>query len=79
MVQAKVTHAATDSTITLNWDRKRKLDPQAVVSAFEFLDKQVTDGEWQLRFDQIHFTTGKSFLKWQVDTSTKIDLSQVTQ
>lgn len=79
MVQAKVTHAATDSTITLTWDRKSKLEPQAVVGAFEFLDKQVIDGEWQLRFDQLHFITGKSFLKWQVDTSTKIELSQVTQ
>jgi len=79
MVQAKVTHAATDSTVTLTWDRKSKLEPQAVIAAFEFLDKQVTDGEWQLRFDQLHFATGKVFLKWQVDTSTKIELSQVTQ
>jgi hypothetical protein len=79
MVQAKVTRAATDTTVTLTWDRKSKLEPQAVVGAFEFLDKQVIDGEWQLRFDQLHFITGKSFLKWQVDTSTKIELSQVTQ
>lgn len=79
MVQAKVTHAATDSTVTLTWDRKSKLEPQGVVSAFEFLDKQVTDGEWQLRFDQLHFATGEAFLKWQVDTSTKIEINQVTQ
>lgn len=79
MVQAKVTHAATDSTVTLTWDRKSKLEPQAVIVAFEFLDKQVADGEWQLRFDQLHFATGKAFLKWQVDFSTKIELSQVTQ
>ncbi len=79
MVQAKVTHAATDSTVTLTWDRRSKLEPQAVVIAFEFLDKQVADGEWQLRFDQLHFATGKAFLKWQVDTTTRIDLSQVTQ
>lgn len=79
MVQAKVTHAATDSTVTLTWDRKSKLEPPAVIAAFEFLDKQVADGEWQLRFDQLHFATGKAFLKWQVDTSTKIELSQVTQ
>lgn len=79
MVQAKITHAATDSTVTLTWDRKSKLEPQAVITAFEFLDKQVNDGEWQLRFDQLHFATGKSFLKWQVDTSTIIALSQVSQ
>lgn len=79
MVQAKVTHAATDSTVTLTWDRKSKLEPQAVVAAFEFLDKQVADGEWLLRFDQLHFATGKAFLNWQVDTSTRIEMSQVTQ
>jgi hypothetical protein len=79
MVQAKVTHAATDSTVTLMWDRKTKLEPQTVVTAFEFLDKQVADGEWQLRFEQLHFATGKSFLKWQVDTSTRIELNQVSQ
>ena len=56
-----------------DWSRK------AVISAFEFLDKQVADGEWSLRFDQLHFATGKVFLQWQVDTSSKIELSQVTQ
>jgi hypothetical protein len=79
MVQAKVTHAATDSTVTLTWDRKTRLEPAKIVEAFEFLDKQVADGEWALRFDQLHFHTGKVFLQWQVDTSTKIELSQVTQ
>lgn len=79
MVQAKVTHAATDSTVTLTWDRKTRLEPQGVISAFEFLDKQVADGEWSLRFDQIHFATGCAFLKWQVDTCTRIEQSQVTQ
>jgi len=79
MVQAKVTHAATDSTVTLTWDRKTRLEPQGIISAFEFLDKQVAEGEWSLRFDQLHFATGKAFLKWQVDTSTKVEQSQVTQ
>ena len=79
MVQAKVIHAATDSTVTLTYDRKTRLEPQGVISAFEFLDKQVVDGEWSLRFDQLHFATGKAFLKWQVDTNMRIELSQVTQ
>lgn len=79
MVQAKVIHAATDSTVTLTYDRKTRLEPQGVISAFEFLDKQVADGEWTLRFDKLHFATGKAFLKWQVDTNMRIELSQVTQ
>jgi hypothetical protein len=79
MVQAKVTHAATDNTVTLTWDRKTRLEPVKIIDAFEFLDKQVADGEWALRFDQLHFATGKAFLQWQVDTSTKIELSQISQ
>jgi hypothetical protein len=79
MVQAKVSHAATDSTVTLTWDRKKRLESAALITAFEFLDKQVMDGEWSLRFDQLHFDTGKAFLKWQVDTNTKIEINQVTQ
>lgn len=79
MVQAKITHAATDHTVTLTWDRKTRLEPQAIIVAFEFLDQQVAEGEWSLRFDQLHFATGSSFLQWQVDSNTKIELSQVTQ
>jgi hypothetical protein len=79
MVQAKVFRAATGKTVTLTWDRNTLLEAQGVISAFEFLDKQVADGEWSLRFDQLHFATGKAFLKWQVDTNMRIELSQVTQ
>ena len=79
MVQAKVVHAATDNTVTLTWARKTQLTPQQLLTAFEFLDQQVPDGEWQLRFEQLHFTDGRSFLQWQVDTSTRIEQSQVTQ
>ena len=78
-VQAKVTLAATDNTVTLTWDGKTRLEPNQVREAFEFLDKQVENGEWWLRFDQVHFSTGKSLLQWQVDTSTKIEIGQVTQ
>ena len=79
MVQTKVTHAATDHTVTLTWDRKTRLEPQAIIVVFEFLDQQVAEGEWSLRFDQLHFATGSSFLQWQIDSNTKIELSQVTQ
>jgi hypothetical protein len=78
-VQSKVTFAATDNTVTLTWDGKTRLAPAQVREAFEFLDKQVENGEWWLRFDQLHFSTGKSLLQWQVDNSTKIELGQVTQ
>lgn len=79
MVQAKVTVAASDNTVTLTWDRKTRLMPQKVLDAFAFLDQQVSGGEWSLRFDQLHFSTGRELLKWQVDTSMKIALTQVTQ
>lgn len=79
MVQAKVTVAASDNTVTLTWDRKTRLEPAKAMTAFEFLDQQVTGGEWSLRFEQLHFPTGAALLQWQVDTSSKIALTQVTQ
>ena len=79
MVQVKSTVAATDTTVTMTWDSKSQLAPQSVMEALEFLDKQVEGGEWSLRFKHLHFATGKSLLQWQVDTSSKIELSQVTQ
>jgi hypothetical protein len=78
-VQAKVTLAATDNTVTLTWDGKTRLGAVQVREAFEFLDKQVESGEWWLRFDQLHFVTGKSLLQWQVDASTKVDPGQISQ
>ena len=58
-VQAKVTLAATDNTVTLTWDGKTRLSPAQVIEAFEFLDRQIQSGEWWLRFEQVHFTTGQ--------------------
>ncbi len=78
-VQAKVTLAATDRSITLIWDGKSRVTPTQVSEAFEFLDKQVDGGEWWLRFDQVHFVTGESFLQWQVDASYNVEAGQVTQ
>lgn len=79
MVQVKTTVAATDSTVTMTWDSKTQLAAQSVMEALVFLDKQIESGEWSLRFKHLHFATGKSLLQWQVDTSSKIELSQVTQ
>jgi hypothetical protein len=79
MVQNKVTLAATDNTVTLTWDRKSLLHPSRVLAAFEFLDKEVPEGEWSLRFEQLHFATGKDLQQWQVDSNTKIDPGLMTQ
>lgn len=79
MAQAKVTLAASDNTVTLTWDRKTRLEPARVMTAFEFLDQQIAGGEWSLRFEHLHFPTGADLLQWQVDTSSRIDLAQVTQ
>ena len=80
MVQAKVTLAAENNTVTLTWDRKTILKPTRIVSAFDFLDKEVPNGgEWSLRFDQIHFATGKDLQQWQIDSNTKIEAGLITQ
>jgi hypothetical protein len=78
-VQVKSTVAASDTTVTLTWDSKTQLQPKRVLDAFEFLDKQVHGGEWSLQFNQLHFATGRALRQWAVDTSSKIDLAQVTQ
>jgi len=78
-VQVKVTHAATDTSVTLQWDSKTRLDAQRIISAFAFLDHELADGEWLLRFGQLHFASGKSFLEWQVASNTKIELGNVSQ
>jgi hypothetical protein len=79
MVQNKVTLAATDTTVTLTWDRKSLLPPSRVLAAFEFLDKEVPEGEWFLRFDQLHFATGKDLQQWQVDSNSKLEPGLITQ
>ncbi len=78
-VQAKVTLAASDSSITLTWDGKSRVTAAQAIEAFEFLDKQIEGGEWWLRFDQVHFSTGRSLLQWQVDASYSVEAGQVTQ
>jgi hypothetical protein len=80
VVQAKVTLAAEDRTLTLTWDRKTTLEPARLQAAFEFLDQEVPGGEWGLRFGQLHFPpTGTAFLQWQVDSNTKVDSGLITQ
>jgi hypothetical protein len=79
MVQNKVTLAATDNTVTLTWDSKSRLNPARVLAAFEFLDKEVPEGEWSLRFDQLRFATGKDLAQWQVDSNTKLEPGLITQ
>ncbi len=78
-VQAKVTVAATDSSVTLTWDGKSRVTPAQVIAAFEFLDKQIEGGEWWLRFDQVHFSTGNSFVQWQISGSYNVEPGQITQ
>lgn len=80
MVQAKVTVAAENNSVTLTWDRQTALNPARIVSAFEFLDKEVPEGgEWCLRFDQLHFATGKDLKQWQINASIKIEAGLITQ
>jgi len=80
MAQARVIHATANNTVTLTWDRKAVLKPARIVSAFEFLDKEIPEGgEWSLRFDQLHFAAGKDLLEWQIASNTKIEAGLITQ
>lgn len=79
MVRAKVILASSDQSVTLTWDARTKLPPNRVMRAFEFLDQEIENGEWELSMRQIDFLTGKSFLDWQIAADTKISPELISQ
>ena len=78
-VQAKVTLAATDNTVTLTWDGKTRLAPTRCVKPLSSSTSRVEDGEWWLGSTSCISPPASRLLQWQVDTSTKIEIGQVTQ
>lgn len=79
MVRAKVVVAASDSYLSLSWDSKTRVAPANILRAFEFLDGELPDGEWELTLSQLHFSTGQSFQEWQVAAETKIQPELISQ
>lgn len=77
--RAKVVKAESDNRINISWDGKTKLTPERLLKAFEFLDTELSDAEWELDGSSLVFATGKSLIEWQKDLSMKIAPSLITQ
>jgi hypothetical protein len=49
------------------------------MKAYEFLDKELADAEWELEASSLVFPTGKALIEWQKDLSLKIAPGLITQ
>ncbi len=77
--RAKVVKAETDNRVSVAWDGKTKLTADRLMKAYEFLDKELTDAEWELDASSLTFPTGKALIEWQKDLSLKIAPGLITQ
>ncbi|MGJ8726553.1 MAG: DUF499 domain-containing protein [Roseibacillus sp.] len=78
--RAKVVKAATDNRVAVSWDGKTEVSPERIFKAYEFLDAELQDAEWELEATgKIVFPSGREFLDWQKETSYKIAPGFITQ
>jgi len=78
--RAKVVKATTDNRIYVTWDGKTKADPERLLKAYEFLDSELSDAEWELEATGgVLFSTGRALVDWQKENSIKISPGLITQ
>ena len=78
--RATVTRADSDNHVDIRWDGKLRLEPDHLLKAYEFLDKELADADWKLdATGVIVFPTGKDLVEWQKALSLKIASSLITQ
>jgi len=77
--RAKVVKAETDNRVAISWDGKTKVTADRLIKAYEFLDNELPDAEWELDGSAIIFPTGKALIDWQKELSIKIAPSLITQ
>lgn len=77
--RAKIVKAETDNRVAIAWDNKTKLTADRLIKAYEFLDKELDDAEWELEASNVNFPTGKAFIEWQKELSVKIAANLITQ
>ncbi len=62
------------------WDGKTKADPERLLKAYEFLDSELSDAEWELEATgSVLFSTGRALVDWQKENSIKISPGLITQ
>jgi len=77
--RAKVVKAESDNRIAIAWDGKTKLTADRLMKAYEYLDGELADAEWELDGSSIIFPTGASLIDWQKELSVKIAPGLITQ
>jgi hypothetical protein len=77
--RAKVVKAESDNRVAIAWDNKTKLTADRLIKAYEYLDKELADAEWELDASSLTFPTGKALIEWQKDLSLKIASGLITQ
>jgi hypothetical protein len=77
--RAKVIKTESDNRVAISWDSKLKLTEEQLLRAFEFLDVELADAEWELEASSIVFPTGKAIVQWQAKQSKKISPTLITQ
>lgn len=77
--RAKIVKAETDNRVAISWDNKTRLTADRLMKAYEFLDHELPDAEWELEASSLVFPTGKALIEWQKDLSLKIAPGLITQ
>ena len=77
--RAKIVKAESDNRVAVSWDNKTRLTSERLLRAFQFLDGELPDAEWELDASSLVFPTGKALIEWQKELSLKIAPGLITQ
>lgn len=78
--RTKVVKAETDNRIAIAWDGKTQLSAERLLKAYEYLDSELPDAEWELESTGgIVFASGRDVVDWQKQNSIKIASGLITQ
>jgi Protein of unknown function (DUF499) len=77
--RARVVKAESDNRVAVSWDSKTRLTSERLIKAYEFLDGELSDAEWELDASSLIFPTGRALIEWQKEVSVKIAPNLITQ
>lgn len=78
--RAKVVKAETDNRVAVSWDGKTRLSAERLLKAYEFLDSELSDAEWELEATGgVVFAAGRDVVEWQKENSIKIAPGLINQ
>ena len=77
--RAKIVKAESDNRVAVSWDGKTYLTCERLLHAYEFLDQELPEAEWELDATSIVFSSGRQLIEWQKKCSVKIASGLMTQ